>query len=583
MARKLARPILAGRKLAWKNGAGIARRIGAAAIAALALCGAAAASEDCRLSDVVDLRADCAERGLDRAGLFRALGDLTQTAGEAEPVQPRALLNALRRVNTAGADGLAAISVSQDGTYVTGWYCGALCAETLEDLRAIARASNAYCTQKSIGENPCRLWFAGAVEADPRANPRSGETRLSVRRGAGAPDHGPMRAAGLLYVLPGYDGWPDAHPPEIPSAAEDGLWALHRALNRRGWDVRRVNLHPFDRLETWRDEAFWAQALRKLVERGRDRGYERIAFAGQSRGAAELLWGLQADVGADAALLFEPSFRGPLVERDGSPSPRAIASMGELVALIEGATAPRLLTAAFAGSRFTRGLTPERLAGVAAQKPLLALSEPPHLAGHGAAAGLAFAERYTACVDALLRGDAAAPGFVNCAPEPAIRGFGDKAEILAAGGAPMSGRALIGRTLCLINLETGREIEDCVYFQRGLRIVAPAPNTPSPDARYAGPNAYNIASVAHDDAGYCKADGFAVIDRECFDLFRFGDEIQFANRATGAALGRWRFRADQTARLPARDYACVTRRVGKPQVECWRANPDGLGATPPPR
>lgn len=181
-----------------------------------------------------------------------------------------------------------------------------------------------------------------------------------------------------------------------------------RALREAGWDVLR-----FDRPRAGDTLDRSAQELVGIVARLKQRGYRRIALAGQSYGAFLALMAADQSDAVDAVIATAPAAYGDFAEFYGTWRLNAT----RLYPLIENVKRARVMLFFFHGDDFDPGGRGERSREILADSGLgyAVVDQPAYFVGHWISASGAFLRRFGDCVRDFADADALRGEF-RCRP-----------------------------------------------------------------------------------------------------------------------------------------------------------------------
>lgn len=273
----------------------------------------------------------------------------------------------------------------------------------LSDTReaASARALEG-CAKNAKPDQPCKLY---AVDLDVVWN---GETAAPIEVPK-APEYdpfvpmkgyflrGPAAAKGVVIWSHGTGSDDARRYPAHPDV---------RMLNNSGWDVYAYPRHPAsDR----RDVGIAGIARGMSGISGA--GYRKIVLAGQSRGAWQSLTALAGPIHPFAVVAAAPAAHG------GMGSVNQLKQLSEFKALLEDANNPAVRVALFLFDKDEfdddvnkRTAYAQEILG-AKGNPLMLISKPEGVTGHGGGASYAFAARYGACLVRFLESSEAPKPF----------------------------------------------------------------------------------------------------------------------------------------------------------------------------
>jgi pimeloyl-ACP methyl ester carboxylesterase len=181
-----------------------------------------------------------------------------------------------------------------------------------------------------------------------------------------------------------------------------------RVLREDGWDVLR-----FDRP---RDDDSLTESTRRLVDhavRLKQKGYRRVALAGQSFGAFLALMAAGASDDIDAVVATAPAAFGSFEEFYGSWRLNA----SRLYPLLEQIRRARVMLFFFHGDDFDPGGRGERSRAILAERGhgFAVVDQPAFLVGHWASSTGLFLRRFGNCIGDFLDADTL-PGEFVCRP-----------------------------------------------------------------------------------------------------------------------------------------------------------------------
>jgi dienelactone hydrolase len=174
------------------------------------------------------------------------------------------------------------------------------------------------------------------------------------------------------------------------------------ALAAGGWDTFR-----FNRMRAGDTLSASADSLVGEAHRLKQKGYRRIALAGQSFGGFLSLMAADASDDVDAVITTAPAAFGDYVNSQSSWR----ANATKLYPLLKQVRRARVMMFYFHGDDFDPGGRGERSRDILDERQLgyVVIDQPPALTGHWAAGTPLFAERYGGCILAFLGGDASDP------------------------------------------------------------------------------------------------------------------------------------------------------------------------------
>lgn len=298
-----------------------------------------------------------------------------------------------------------AFAIADDGGVSTAWVCrdGAKC--TADEV-VYARRAEESCERQSHGRN-CLTYAMGrkVLWPDDHARDKTPRYRLVSPRSAQNP--GPGTAKGVVIYLPGYGGG------RFPRKVDYSLIAGHMlALNKRGWDLYRLNFEFYDYGPKTLDLV--DKVVLKTVRDMRARGYRRVLLSGQSRGAWNLLRLARKDKVADGFFIDVPAAHGRSHSWNGAVNRNADNAIPDFRRLIAAQGANPLLFSFFAGDPFYGGdkvgvireLMPARLG-----EDVFIIDHPAEVTGHGGAGRRAFIQGFADCLaEFAASGRVTAPG-----------------------------------------------------------------------------------------------------------------------------------------------------------------------------
>lgn len=463
-----------------------------------------------------------------------------------------------------------ALAVSVDGDFGGYWVCDRA-SNCSVDVETAAREAIEYCERKVLG-GACVLHSFGTRRIDP-ATPIADFAPIPFNSLEWRPLAGPAQAAGLLVYLPGFSGWADKANvrPRLDNATG---FPLLDALDDLGWDVVRVNIPYFRRIQFYEDADHWRALLDGFAERARAQGYARVSFLGYSRGGAELLGALSAGGSYDGAAVIEPDRRGPKFRANEDLQISDKDRLTDLAALSPPADGETpLLFAHFAKSRWFGALDASKLTqAVRTSERVIVLSRPPGFASHSAGSSPAFAARYSDCVDAVLRGrdfgvscDAA-----DTAQASAYPSLG--AHLVAAGFTTLDGeilkRRLSGAVYCRERPDavSGLSDDGCITSEDGLVVRGPYSSDMTPFIQR--------SDADWDATGLCAYWYDNVDAPRCYDVYEDGEGLWIVDRKTDHVFGRYATRPG--VRVQPAEWVCRSFRGRHGDPECWNVRNQSL-------
>ena len=295
-------------------------------------------------------------------------------------------------------------------------------------------------------------------------------------------------------------------------------------LARSGhWDVIKGNFQKRDCYGS----PLVAKASRTLFRRARElkqKGYQRVVFAGHSVGAWSIMIAAQRpDFTADELVLLAPANWGAAKKPNGADNPDFTRNKTEYLDYLHNITKPSVVVL-FAKDIFDPGgRGPETEAILSsARVPHLLIDQPQEVWGHGAAWLPAFDYAYGDCIERFLL----TPVNGNCRPrELSTTTFG-RSVLIASFPTPIRKSSPMRTSLL------ARE-DVCDLFQhrkRGGRHVYVANRIASGILQGVQPHPITFA-----DSGYCDAEGK---DKACRWLRRWSnDRLLTFDPMTGLTVG----------------------------------------------
>ncbi len=269
---------------------------------------------------------------------------------------------------------------------------------------AVAQAALEACQERSTGHAPCQLWLRDLEIAWPGRlwSPTPAPSTMGLREPLRdtVPDPrflwwGPAQARGVVLFGHGRNSSGADSRGQQPQ-----VWLRH--FNNAGFDVWR-----FDRAyaaDATQRAAAWMRADLAAL---RGHGYRVVIAAGQSRGGWNALQALDTPGLLDAAIAIAPA---ALPSMDEAGQARQMANLRQIIAQARNARA-RLAVANFRDDPFN-GLPDERATALSGLQgrvaAMLMIDRPEGLAGHGAGASRAFADRFGPCLLRFVEGAAPA-------------------------------------------------------------------------------------------------------------------------------------------------------------------------------
>jgi hypothetical protein len=239
----------------------------------------------------------------------------------------------------------------------------------------------------SIRRSTRLVWLLAAIGiAVLSAHPARAQLWLAPADSAG-PSPNPAKAAGAVIWSHGRSvDAEDSQAPTPPYMA---------ALAAGGWDVFR-----FNRMRASDTLAASTAALAREVHKLKQRGYRRVALAGQSFGAFLSLMTADASDEVDTVIATAPAAFGSFSEFYDSWRENAT----RLYPVLAQVRQARVMVFFFHGDDFDPGGRGERARDILASRHLdyMVVDQPPRLIGHWAAATPLFARLYGGCVLAFL-------------------------------------------------------------------------------------------------------------------------------------------------------------------------------------
>ena len=446
-----------------------------------------------------------------------------------------------------------AFAIEANGEFFQYWRCEVRCSY---DIKSVVHELIKACEGMRIGSR-CFIAYAGSTPSSefqfqsviPHRLLTADQTRVL----------GPDAAHGAIVYFPGFGGWNVDYHNAHPRVDDAWIAPLYLALNRRGWDINIVNTaYQHDRSALWRDSDAYRELTGGVVDSLRDRGYQRIVIAGQSRGAAEVLLATANGVVPNAIIVSEPNDSGGALTREAGVNEHNEEQAELMFNRLSQSDISKSVMIFFEDSFWTQGWS-KYLQTHPVSSSVLLIEKPTGFRGHDSESSPRFAGHAQCISDYLLDGVARYEECDLTDFEPAdSRYWQNRDQVVAAGLQPLpAGQVaalLSGNTLCGFDWDEQRARTDwtCAYFGSDFRL--------KDSGDYIDYPYNNYGTLEYVDGGYCMRDGFnSYTDSECVETFFKGDKVFMVSGREGTA---WIQGLLPGNRIKIHDVVCASTQNG---------------------
>lgn len=285
-------------------------------------------------------------------------------------------------------------TVSTDGNESTYYWCSAFGCD-LPKAKSIR-----VCEQRSNGV-PCKVYavrrqivWKGTVD-----NQDYDSVDVEMELVGKDPEYAPKHHKGAVVYMPGYS-------PDDPIEETDGsIPGYLKRLHEMGWHAYKLyTVHEHRSVLTLDKQV---EALRRLIQGLKQRGFKRVILTGQSAGGWLALYAAAYAPEVDGIVAATPSRYGSRVNNMGSGNQSFGQSTGATLRLLRKVRDTRVVLAFFDGDPWEPAERAGQVEALLARTGLrsIVLDHPEGIYGHHGAWSEAFRDLYTECLDRFFQGE----------------------------------------------------------------------------------------------------------------------------------------------------------------------------------
>jgi hypothetical protein len=420
--------------------------------------------------------------------------------------------------------------IPEDGEYANWWRCTENCTY---HLPTEIKKAKEHCEARSTKNQQCYVHYIGREKINKNIQYKK-QLSYRVFSSNNTISIPSSKAKGKILYFPGSWGWKwKGNPNIITTSNTDYTSYLLRKLNKIGWDIDRVYFHDFERAQfkstgskEYKDT--WHNAVKKIVDKYKKEGFDKIYLFGKSRGGAEVLWATSKQLDINGIMLMEPDFLGKKLTLDGKL--KEMGRVKKIGPLIKDSKTNKIVFALFKNSTWYGNIDGNDFKYfMGSNKQAWILNKPKGYAGHSASQKIRFSNEFLNCFDEFLLLDEKEK--FKCIPNKIdnskIENWATKEHLILAGLKPFTSnnftKFMRNKKLCSSNKINNNG--KCTVFGKilnkstmgGYRVID---NQGNSDSKF-----YNMSFFRYTNSGYCEYDKMIFGLERCLEAYRKDDII----------------------------------------------------------